>query len=267
MDFEIEKFSPTKAELTKLVVASKGLGLPDHTDKAQLRKIKDARLSIRDARVAITKTGKALREDALKFQKAVIAKEKELIAIIEPEENRLAELEGIAEKEALRVERLEVLPHRKERLAAIGDGIDVSDVAVLEMDGPMFEGYVNERIAKKNEADRVALEAREAAIREEETRQQRETEMREREEKARQEERERLEREQKDKAEREEREKEDAARKEREEQERMKSLASYQAFLKEHGYTDETAGQYFIHADHIAHEVMLYKLVGIHKTK
>ncbi len=67
------------------------------------------------ARTTITKTGKAAREDAAAFQKAVIAEEKALIAITEPEETRLLGLRDAwdqaraAEKaEAERIERLRI---------------------------------------------------------------------------------------------------------------------------------------------------------------
>ncbi len=67
------------------------------------------------ARTTITKTGKAAREDAAAFQKAVIAEEKALIAITEPEETRLLALRDAwdqaraAEKaEAERIERLRI---------------------------------------------------------------------------------------------------------------------------------------------------------------
>jgi uncharacterized protein YifE (UPF0438 family) len=138
INLEIEKFSPTKAELTKLLEASKALELPDLFDEAQLRKVKDARINLRDARIDITKTGKALREDALKFQKAVITKEKEFVAIIEPEENRLADLEEAAAKAVQRKARVEVLPRRKERIAAIADGMSETDDHLLDMDDPTF---------------------------------------------------------------------------------------------------------------------------------
>lgn len=270
MDLQIEQFSPTKAELTKLVEAAKVLILPDPSDKAQLRKIKDARLNIRDARVAITKTGKALREDALKFSKAVIAKEKELVAIIEPEENRLAELEAVAEKAAVRKERMELVPHRMARLEALADGQPFpGDDVLLDMDGPAFENYYNVRVADKNEVDRQRIEAEDLKNKEDAAKLDREKEMREREEKARQEERERLEREQKEKEEREQREKDDAERKEREEKERLKSEESYQAFLKQHGYTEETESEFKIDKSYVSGKtviVKLYKLVGTHKV-
>ena len=74
-----------------------------------------AAMALVRARTTITKTGKAAREDAAAFQKAVIAEEKALIAITEPEETRLLGLRDAwdqaraAEKaEAERIERLRI---------------------------------------------------------------------------------------------------------------------------------------------------------------
>jgi hypothetical protein len=265
MELEIEKFSPTKAELTKLVEAAKVLTLPDPSDTVQLRKIKDARLTIRDARVAITKTGKTLREDALKFQKAVIAKEKELVGIIEPEETRLSDLEAVAEKEIERKERLELLPNRRERLAAIADSVEVSDDELLEMDGTAFENYFNVRVANKNEADRQRVEAENLKNKEAAAKLDREKEMRDREEKARQEERERLERESHAKQERDESQRKEAAMFEQQEKERLEKQERYRAFLSKNGYTESTKGDF--HIERSESEVRLYKLVGAMKIK
>jgi hypothetical protein len=265
MELEIEKFNPTKAQLSLLVEESKALDLTDPFDRDQLGKVKKARLNLRDARIAITKIGKGLREDALKFQKEVIAKEKELVGIIEPEENRLAEIEERADKAVERKKRLELLPHRRERLAAIGDGHSETDDQLLDMDGPTFEGYCNERIAAKNEADRQRIEADKRAIEEEKRRIERENEMREREDKARSEERDRVEREQRERDAREQREKEEAELRNREEQERLEREEHYQAFLKGHGYTVDTAKEFTIARSDI--EAKLYKLVGVFKIK
>lgn len=46
-------------------------------------------MNLKGARVAIEKVGKAAREDATAFSKAIIAEEKRLIAIAEPEEGRI----------------------------------------------------------------------------------------------------------------------------------------------------------------------------------
>jgi len=202
-DLNIEKFNPTIAELNNLVALTSGVKVTDPTDKKQLEEVKKNRLMLRDARVNITKKGKELREDAVKFQKAVIEKEKELIAIIEPEENRLKEVEDDAKKAKLRAERIAVLPMRKEKLEAIGDQVTVSDNELLDMDDTAFTEHYNTRVSLKNEADREALD-------EEKRQAERDKEKREAEEKARQEERERHEREQKEKEEREEREREEA---------------------------------------------------------
>jgi hypothetical protein len=265
MELQLEKFSPTKAELVRMVEETKGLTLSDLADRAQLAKITRARIDLKNMRVKIEKTGKAMRDDANKFRNAVIALENEFVAIIEPEEERLAAIEEKAEEEMLRNERVELLPHRHERLTAIGDGIEVADDVLLDMDGPEFEGYLNQRQADKNAADQKALDARAAALREEEAKQQREKELRDREERGRQEERIRLDREQKEKAEREQREREDRERQEREETERLEKEAHYQDFLAAYGYTPETAGSFRIERSET--EMKLYKLVGTLKIK
>lgn len=74
-----------------------------------------AYMNLRESRVAIEKTGKAAREDATAFSKAVIAEEKRLVDIAEPEEKRLKQLRDAfdeAEEEkrqaAIRAERARV---------------------------------------------------------------------------------------------------------------------------------------------------------------
>lgn len=51
-----------------------------------------AGMTLKSARVAIEKTGKAAREDAQAFSKAVIAEEKRLVGLVQPEEDRLMNL-------------------------------------------------------------------------------------------------------------------------------------------------------------------------------
>ena len=218
---DIEKFDPDIAKIQKVIDEGRGITVSDFTNKEQLKMVKDQRLRLKELRVAITKHGKMLREEAVKFSKAVIGKEKELIALVEPEEERLAALEERAEKEKERLARLELLPKRKERLATIGDDLEVSDEQLIEMDGPAFEGYCNKRFADKNEKDRVALQAREAEVKVEQDKFQREKEIKEAEEHARKEERERAEKAETDlKVQREREDKERQERIEREEKER-----------------------------------------------
>ena len=250
-ELNIEKFNPTVADLNNLVELTKQVVVTDINDKYQIDQVKSNRILLRDARVNITKRGKELRSDALAFQKAVIEKERELIAIIEPEEERLKAIEEEVKAKKLRAERIALLPERRKRLAEIGDAVEVSDDELNAMDASEFQGYVNKRVADKNEAERQEIEKKQAEIKAEEDRLAREKETREREEKARQEEREKIEREQKEKAEREEREKKEAEEKaerekkeaeERAEKEKaeMEANEKYQAWLKASGYDENT---------------------------
>lgn len=68
-----------------------------------------ARMSLKNTRVAIEKAGKTAREDATAFSKAVIAEEKRLIGMIDPEEKRLQSLqdEWDAAREAERQAKLQ----------------------------------------------------------------------------------------------------------------------------------------------------------------
>lgn len=76
----------------------------------------------RNVRVAIEKAGKAAREDATQFQRAVIAEEKRLIGIIAPEESRIRTLREAYEAEQERI-RQELARQEAERIAAIRERI------------------------------------------------------------------------------------------------------------------------------------------------
>lgn len=82
-----------------------------------------ARMALKTTRVAIEKAGKMAREDATAFSKAVIAEERRLCSLIEPEETRLQTLqdEWDAAREA---ERQAKLRAEQERIEAHRDAID-----------------------------------------------------------------------------------------------------------------------------------------------
>lgn len=152
-ELSIEKFSPAKQELLAIVSETK------KTDVTNFDEVKKNRIKLRDTRVMIKEKGKQMREDALKFQKDVIAKEKELIGIIEPEEERLQQIE---EEHKLKVEmekRRDELPSRLEALAGIGDDVPYSENEILAMDDDEFNAYRLRRIDAKLVQDRADLEA------------------------------------------------------------------------------------------------------------
>lgn len=290
----LEKFDPTVAQLTSMVEKTKDLKATDLKDKTQLETVRKARIELKKTRVAIEKYGKDLRDDANKFSKAVIAKEKELIGIIEPEEERLKAIEEEAEKLAIKEERIVKLPARRERLAAIGDSVEVSDDDLLLMDANDFEAYYNARVADKLNADKVKAEAdqrardeeqrkenerkeaeikaREDAAREkeeanakEEARLKAEKEAREREEKAREEEREKARLAEEKRLEDEKRAKEEVAKKEAEEKAKLAKREEYKKFRADHGWTEETKGDF--KEENTGEMVVLWKKVGTFKLK
>lgn len=163
----LEKFDPTAGQLHTMIAQTVGITASDLTDLTQLAIVKKNRIALRDARIKIEKVGKDLRSDALAFQKSVIAKERDLIAIIEPEENRLSKIEEEAKALAIKKERMAKLPERKTRLAAMGIvtidplafGISYDDL-LLSKDDMEFEVFINEKFAEKNERQRLANEAK-----------------------------------------------------------------------------------------------------------
>lgn len=80
-------FDKTKADLT--VLASQSEHIIEITNKAGRDQCHAAMMVLKGSRVEIERRGKDARDDANKFAKAVIAKEKELIGVIAPEEERL----------------------------------------------------------------------------------------------------------------------------------------------------------------------------------
>lgn len=164
---DIKMFDPNEEALREL--AAIPVDITDPRDAGQVKAAHEKRMKLRTARVAIEKIGKKMREGALAFQKQVIAREKELVSIVEPEEDRLKTFEEEAEAIKEREARAALLPRRKEQLAEVG-GDPLTDEAILDMDAVAFDALLNARQAAKNEAERLEIErkAEELKKREEE---------------------------------------------------------------------------------------------------
>lgn len=80
-----------KEKLTELAESSKSL--VEITNQDSYQQVHAARMVLKNQRVAIAKTGKAARDDANAFAKALIAEEHKLIGIISAEEDRLQALQ------------------------------------------------------------------------------------------------------------------------------------------------------------------------------
>lgn len=270
---DIEKFDPTVAELTAMVEASKKDTLViDLSDKARLEIVHANRMILKNARVTIEKKGKELREDANAYAKAVIAKEKELKAIIEPEEERLAELEDQAKQLLIRQERERKLPERLERFHALNFGITPADELILSMDDVQFETFLSDTLTQKvaeeqartraeQEAKQAELNAKERELKEAEAEIMREKELAAAQQKAREEgerkAREAMAREEVAKKADEER----KAAQAKAEIEKLEKKKKYVAFLKSHGWTEETKEDF--KTEETALGYVLYKKLGI----
>lgn len=264
----VVEFDPTVEALQQMVEATKNITATDLTDKDQLKIVKENRMALKNARVKIEKRGKELRDDAIKYQKDVIAKERELVSIISGEEDRLSEIEEEAKQIQIRKERAEQLPARRERLAVIGDGIEATDDELLALDDTKFDTYVNNRASAKIIADRNKIEADRIANEHEATRLENEKNAREREEKARVDERTRLETQAKEKEEKRiENEKhaaEEKARKEQEERERIEKQDAYRNFRVQLGWSEET--RHFYKEENVGGVITVWKKLGVFDT-
>lgn len=93
--------SKTEAQLRELVQQS--ADITEVKDKAGREQAHRAGMNLKNVRNAITSTGKAARDDANAFSKAVIAEEKRLIAISQAEEDRIFTLRDAYDAEQARI--------------------------------------------------------------------------------------------------------------------------------------------------------------------
>ena len=160
-EMNLQMFDPIVAELNTLVKSSSQIVSVDFADKWQMEVVRTERIKLKNARVHIEKLGKEMRDDANKFSKAVIAKEKELIALIEPEEDRLQAFEEEAKAQQIRAERLALLPERNARLVEVGDWeqSEETNELILAMDNAQFDTFVTEYRSAKELAEQQAAQA------------------------------------------------------------------------------------------------------------
>lgn len=260
--------SETEKQLLEL--ATKHRDIVAVTNKDGREQAHSAYMVLRNTRVAIEKRAKAAREDATAFSKAVIAEEKRLVGLIDPEETRLQKLRDDWDAEQERI-RQEAVERERQRVAAIEARIDEFRMAPAASVGksaeaiadrlreieaePITEAVYQERmdaaLAAREEAVTRMRELHAMQLRQEEEAerlrvQREEDEKRRREEEARlAEERERLaaEREAHERREREAREREEQARLEREAEQRKieddrRRLAQERAALEVEQYFD-----------------------------
>jgi hypothetical protein len=95
------------------------------TNKDGYQQVHSARVALKNERIAIQNLAKEARDDANKFSKAVIAEEKRIVGLIQPEETRLQEIQDAydakieAEKQAKIEAELKRVTDLQERVAEL----------------------------------------------------------------------------------------------------------------------------------------------------
>lgn len=279
-NLDINKFEPKKVELVELSDKYKNLEIKGVDDKDGYSLVDVARKNLKSKRVEITKTGKAMRDDALKFQRAVIAKEKELVGIIEPVEIELKKKQASIDEEREKISRIELLPNRKKWLKAID--VEMEDDFILLMDDAQYEAFYN----KKNA---IFLDKKAQKLKEKEDKIAREKEIEDAKKQARidaekqakidadnakikaEQDKQRAIQKEKDKAEKEkqriiqeQKNKEQAIKDEeyrkKEEQEQLEKKKKYVKFLKDNGWTEKNKQEFHTVTENGV--VTLYKKLG-----
>lgn len=161
-------------EKTLTEMASKTTSIVFITSPDGYTQVHSGRMALKNQRIAIEKAGKAARDDATKFSKAVLAEEARLIAIIEPEEKRLQAVQDghDAAVEALKQDRINA---ELRRVAAIDARIEIirgwptqytgKPSALVEQQVKAANDYViNEFFEEKADTARTVLEASRAAL-------------------------------------------------------------------------------------------------------
>ena len=115
----------TETELHLKTIAAKHVGLVEIKDKAGREQVHGAAMELMRARTAIKKTADEVRDDAKKFNAAVIAEEKRLTAIVEAEETRLKALRDAWDAEQERIKRE---AEEKERARILAAGKRVQEI-------------------------------------------------------------------------------------------------------------------------------------------
>lgn len=126
-------------ETTLIELASKykDLKINGPEDKDGYKRVREARIELKNERVSLENDAYDLRENAIKFSKTVIAREKQLKGIITPEETRLqAEEDQYSEQvEALRVQKEREedmrIQQRVDALAKFGYAIDLYEAKIM----------------------------------------------------------------------------------------------------------------------------------------
>lgn len=167
----LQQYQPTDAAIAEMGEAYLGLSVKGIEDKDGLKAVHDARMVVKKTRVAVEKTRKELKADALAYGRAVDAEATRIKLLLLPIEDHLAGEEDAVLEEKARLkreaeeQRQAVIRNRVEKLAALG-----SSLLAFEVERLTHEEYaqvLEEETAAHAERERLAAEAKAKAEAEE----------------------------------------------------------------------------------------------------
>lgn len=104
IEAELQKFNVTDAAIAEMSANYLTIKVTDHTDKENAKLARERRLEVKNIRVAVEKTRKELKADALKFTQAIDGEARRITGLLEPIETHLQAQEDIVAKYKERLE-------------------------------------------------------------------------------------------------------------------------------------------------------------------
>ncbi|PRC92630.1 hypothetical protein [Solimicrobium silvestre] len=129
-------------ELALIELAAKSADIKEVLNADGRAQAHSAGMALRNTRTSIAATGKAAREDATKFSKAIIEEENRLIALIEPEEKRVLGLRDVWDTKIEAEKQAKIEANRK-RISAIQERI-----AAVKVLPTVLAGTVSSKISE-----------------------------------------------------------------------------------------------------------------------
>lgn len=154
---ELAKFNVSDAAIAEMAANFLSIKVADHNDRFHAEVAHNRRMEVRALRVAVEKTRKELKADALKFTQAIDGEARRITALLTPIEDHLQAQEDIVAKHKARMEAEAKAKAEAERLA--------------EESARQAERDAIEAERAKLEAERRAIEEEKARIENEKRRQ------------------------------------------------------------------------------------------------
>jgi len=164
---ELVKYSVTDEALAQYRKEFLPLTIKGLDDVEGYEQVREARLFIKAERVNVEKKRVELKEDSLRYGRAVDTEAKRITeAILEVENHLIAEQKKIDDEKAhikFEKEQREKLPARNALLAEVS--AEISEAELLTLDDAAFAEVLNLLMAKKLEQQRIEQEEKERALR------------------------------------------------------------------------------------------------------